>query len=98
METKEYEQFSNEWRKEMKKWNKDDLISFLKGALIENLELQFKLAGLLNEEKILIYFHNHFSCYADTGNKAVIPAFTKSDVLKFVKWLKQHLMESNQKI
>ena len=40
METKDYEPFSEEWEKEMMKFNKKLLIEFLKKALIENIKLK----------------------------------------------------------
>jgi hypothetical protein len=39
-EEKEYEPFSEEWEKEMMKFNKKLLIEFLKKALKENIELK----------------------------------------------------------
>ena len=36
MDVKEYQPFGEEWKKEMKKWNKDLLIDLLRKTLIEN--------------------------------------------------------------
>lgn len=47
-----------------------------------------------SEEDVMIYFNNHFNCYAESDT--VIPAMTRGMILEFYKWAIEQIKKLNK--